>query len=63
MIYLDTSATTLKKPDTVVEAVTTALYQFGNSGRGVHEDSLKSSEMIFRARHSLCRLFNGENRI
>lgn len=60
MIYLDNSATTLKKPEAVIQAVTTALTQLGNSGRGVHEDSLKSSEVIFQARQSLCRLFNGK---
>ncbi|GCF94233.1 aminotransferase V [Enterococcus florum] len=60
MIYLDNSATTLKKPAAVVEAVTAALTQLGNSGRGVHEDSLKSSEVIFQARQLLCRLVNGE---
>lgn len=60
MIYLDNSATTLKKPNTVIQAVTVALSQLGNSGRGVHTDSLKSSEIIFQARQSLCRLFNGE---
>lgn len=60
MIYLDNSATTLKKPDTVIKAVTRALTQLGNSGRGVHEDSLKSSEVIFHAREVLCQLFNGE---
>lgn len=60
MIYLDNSATTLKKPNTVIQAVTVALSQLGNSGRGVHTDYLKSSEIIFQARQSLCRLFNGE---
>ena len=60
MIYLDNSATTLKKPAVVIEAVTNALSQLGNSGRGVHEDSLKSSEVIFQTRQGLCRLFNGE---
>jgi len=60
MIYLDNSATTLKKPAAVIQAVTSALNQLGNSGRGVHEDSLKSSSVIFHARQSLCQLFNGE---
>lgn len=60
MIYLDNSATTLKKPAVVIQAVTSALNQLGNSGRGVHEDSLKSSSVIFHARQSLCQLFNGE---
>lgn len=49
-----------KKPAVVIEAVTNALSQLGNSGRGVHEDSLKSSEVIFQTRQALCRLFNGE---
>lgn len=59
MIYLDNSATTLKKPDSVVAAVTAALTQLGNSGRGVHEDALKSSQIIYEARQKLTNLFNG----
>ena len=58
MIYLDNAATTLKKPDCVVEAVTAALYSMGNSSRGTHDSSLKSARAVFSARLSLAKLFN-----
>ena len=58
MIYLDNAATTLKKPDCVVAAVTNALCNMGNSSRGTHDSSLKSARAVFSARLSLARLFN-----
>ncbi len=58
MIYLDNAATTLKKPDRVVEAVTTALCGLGNSSRGTHGSSLQSARAVFAARMSLAKLFN-----
>lgn len=58
MIYLDNAATTLKKPDCVVDAVTNALCHMGNSSRGTHDSSLKSARAVFSARLSLAKLFN-----
>jgi len=58
VIYLDNAATTLKKPDCVVAAVTNALCNMGNSSRGTHDSSLKSARAVFSARLSLARLFN-----
>ena len=58
MIYLDNAATTLKKPDCVVAAVTNALCNMGNSSRGTHNSSLKSARAVFSARLSLAKLFN-----
>ena len=58
MIYLDNAATTLKKPDCVVEAVTAALCSMGNSSRGTHDSSLKSARAVFSTRLSLAKLFN-----
>ena len=58
MIYLDNAATTLKKPDCVVEAVTAALCSMGNSSRGTHDSSLKSARAVFSARLSLANLFH-----
>lgn len=58
MIYLDNAATTLKKPDCVVEAVIAALCSMGNSSRGTHDSSLKSARAVFSARLSLAKLFN-----
>lgn len=34
MIYLDNAATTLRKPEAVIEAVADAMRNMGNSGRG-----------------------------
>ena len=58
MIYLDNAATTLKKPDCVVEAVTAALCTMGNSSRGTHDSSLKSARAVYSARLSLAALFH-----
>lgn len=58
MIYLDNAATTLKKPDCVVEAVITALCTMGNSSRGTHDSSLKSARAVYSARLSLAELFH-----
>lgn len=60
MIYLDNAATTLTKPNVVIDAVVGALNHFGNSGRGIHQDSLKSSVVIHETRKKLQKLFNGE---
>jgi len=56
MIYLDNAATTMRKPDCVVAAVTTALTTMGNASRGAHEESLAASRMVFGAREKVARL-------
>lgn len=58
MIYLDNAATTLKKPDSVVTAVTNALCSLGNAARGTHRSSLQSARTVFSARLSLAKLFH-----
>ncbi len=58
MIYLDNAATTLKKPEEVVAAVTNALCHMGNSSRGTHGSSLQSARAVFATRMSLAKLFN-----
>jgi cysteine desulfurase family protein len=58
MIYLDNAATTLKKPDCVVQAVTHALTSMGNSARGTHDSALQSARSVFQARSSIAKLFN-----
>ncbi len=57
MIYLDNAATSLRKPDEVVAAVTAALCSMGNSGRGAHEGTLQTSRAIFDARTRAAALF------
>ena len=61
MIYLDNAATTRKKPDCVIEAVTEALCSMGNAGRGSHNTSLDAARTVFDARQKICELFNGDN--
>ena len=61
MIYFDNAATTLQKPDCVVQAVTEAMYTLGNSGRGVHSGALSASRIIYDARAALAQLFSAES--
>ena len=61
MIYFDNAATTLKKPDEVIHAVTEALQTMGNAGRGVHDASLDASRVIFDTRNNLADFFHAEN--
>ena len=58
MIYLDNSATTLKKPDCVKEAVWNAMEQMGNSGRGGYQTALSASRMIYQARMAVSEFFD-----
>ena len=58
MIYLDNAATTLKKPEAVIEAMVNALHSFGNSGRGAHEETLSASRVIFDTRCRIAKLVN-----
>ena len=61
MIYLDNAATTIKKPETVVKAVTEALCTMGNSGRGAYTGALDASRVIFETRKKLADFFGAVN--
>ncbi|MDO4460479.1 MAG: aminotransferase class V-fold PLP-dependent enzyme [Clostridia bacterium] len=61
MIYFDNAATTLKKPETVIKAVTEAMCSFGNAGRGVHGSSIDASRIIYETRSLLAELFHAES--
>lgn len=61
MIYLDNAATTLHKPDCVIEAVVKAMHSLGNAGRGATEASLDASRVIYDTRVKLGRLFGIDN--
>lgn len=60
MIYLDNAATTMKKPDAVVQAVTRALCSLGNPGRGVHDGALDASRIVYETRCALAELFHAD---
>ena len=59
MIYLDNAATTLRKPEAVIEAVADAMKNMGNSGRGSGSTSLRASRVIYEARRTLTEFFGG----
>lgn len=57
MIYLDNAATTLHKPQCVIDAVVQAMQTMGNSGRGAHSQALSASRVIYGARCRTAALF------
>lgn len=58
MIYLDNAATTRPKPPGVAEAVTAAMNDYGNCGRGAHDDALSAARTVYGVRQKLADLFN-----
>ncbi len=60
MIYLDNAATTLKKPQQVLDAVMQAMQTLGNGARGTHEESLAAARTVYGAREKLAVLFGAE---
>lgn len=61
MIYLDNAATTMRKPEAVIQAVTDALCTMGNAGRGGHDASLDASRIIYDTRERLAQFFHAES--
>ena len=61
MIYLDNAATTMHKPQQVIDAVVAAMSSMGNAGRGANEASLSAARIIFDTRDKLAKLFGAEN--
>lgn len=56
MIYLDNAATTMHKPQTVIDAVCAAMQSFGGPGRGSHQAALDASMAVFGARQAVSDL-------
>lgn len=56
MIYLDNAATTMHKPQTVIDAVTQAMCSLGNAGRGATSGALDAARAIHGCRAKLARL-------
>ncbi len=59
MIYLDNAATLLRRPESVVRAVSEALCSLGNVGRGASESALSAARVVYAAREKLCAFFGG----
>ena len=58
MIYLDNAATTMVKPQAVIDAVVAAMSSMGNASRGAHGSALQASRTVYETRLKLARLFN-----
>ena len=57
MIYLDNAATTRPKPPGVAEAVVRAMEDYGNCGRGAHDDALSAARTVYAVRQKAAELF------
>ena len=58
MIYLDNAATTLHKPEQVIDAVVNAMRTQGNASRGAHGATLSASRVVYDARVKIAKFFN-----
>lgn len=58
MIYFDSAATTLQKPDTVPAAVAAAIHSMTTPGRGDHPAARQAAEMMLRCRTEAAELFD-----
>ena len=56
MIYLDNAATTMRKPQEVVDAVVAAMGSLGNAGRGASAGALDAGRMVLRCREAMAHL-------
>lgn len=58
---MDNAATTMQKPQQVIDAVAAAMCSMGNAGRGAHAASLGAARTIYDAREKLACFFHAEN--
>lgn len=56
MIYLDNAATTMRKPQEVIDAVATAMSTLGNAGRGASSSAMGAARTIHECRERVARL-------
>ena len=56
MIYLDNAATTMRKPQEVIDAVATAMGTLGNAGRGASSSAMGAARTIHECRERAARL-------
>ena len=58
MIYLDSGATSFRKPPQVARAMTWAMENCANPGRGGHRPAMAAAEAVFRCRKEAGALFD-----
>lgn len=56
MIYLDNAATTMRKPQEVIDAVVTAMGTLGNAGRGASSSAMGAARTIHECRERVAKL-------
>lgn len=56
MIYLDNAATTMRKPQEVMDAVVAAMGSLGNAGRGASAGALDAGRVVLRCREAVAAL-------
>lgn len=56
MIYLDNAATTMRKPQKVIDAVAAAMGTLGNAGRGASSSAMGAARTIHECRERVARL-------
>ncbi|MFI3251475.1 MAG: aminotransferase class V-fold PLP-dependent enzyme [Eubacteriales bacterium] len=61
MIYLDSAATSLQKPQSVIRATSYALNHCASPGRGGHLPAHRGAEVIYACREACANLFHLEN--
>lgn len=62
MIYLDNSATSFPKPQSVSVAVNKALKEYGaNPGRSGHKMAIKSAKEVYACRETVAEFFNAKS--
>lgn len=54
-IYLDNAATSVRKPESVIDAIRNTIENYGNPARGVYTESLNSSRLIYEARENIAK--------
>lgn len=57
MIYLDSAATSLQKPQSVSRAMLAAMRTAASTGRSAHEPAMRASEIVFNCRSALADMF------
>jgi len=60
MIYLDNAATSITKPQVVIDAVVQAMQGMGNPGRGANTAALNASRMVYETRQKLSDMFGAQ---
>jgi len=61
VIYLDSAATSLMKPDSVHYAVIEAMQSMASPGRGSHEPGMRAADICYECRENIASLFGMNN--